>query len=134
MHVSTLTHIHIATLANSCCGFTVFAENQNKREAQRLHENTNLKKKKYNRDQVSLSWHENLFTNLHTEQIWSFAFTDSLIFCRHAPTSTQTLLPPPLIFFPSTRFQSPFCFLCHCSSLPSPPFASLTPTKFHSWR
>lgn len=41
--------------------------------------------------------------------------------CKHASTNTQTLLPPPLIFFPSTRFQSPFCFLCHCSSLPSPP-------------
>lgn len=48
--------------------------------------------------------------------------------CRRASTNTQTLLPPPLIFFPSTRFQSPFCFLCHCSSLP-PSLPPLAPTQ-----
>lgn len=56
--------------------------------------------------------------NVHTEQIWSFAFTDPLIFVDMLRLTLETLCPPPLIFVPSTRFQNPFCFLCHCPSLP----------------
>lgn len=133
MHASTPTHTHIhtVTLANSCCGFPVIAENQNKdspTECMQIHTR---------KIQLSPSYS---FPAL--ESVREIAHRANVVICfyrfinifRHAPTNTQTLLPPPLIFFPSTKFQSPFCFLCNCSSLPSPPFASLTPTKFHSWR
>lgn len=129
---------HTSTLANSCCAFAVIALNKNKErptEGMQVHASET---------QLRTCWSFPALQFVHECAHWA----NMVIFClrfiniyRHASTNTWTLLPPPLIFFPSTRFQSSFWLLCHCSSLlsppsltASPPLASLTPTKFHSWR
>lgn len=63
-----------------------------------------------------------LCTNMHTEQIWSFAFTDSLIFVDMLPLTLQHFSLPHLFSFHQQDFKAHFV-----SSATVPPFLPLPP-------